>query len=273
MTVTHTMGLQAPDEHLLVIDFDFFFPNPMEGADLPGYHPVMFDWGHREAPIFLSNMIWATRAATFLRSGLALPGMVPPEGGWSAFWGRFNIALDAPMAWADSNMHAGELRADDGYSPFASVDLYDAHHDSGYHKDDIQEWLDGGTYSCEDWMLCHQLAGTPELTVHYPQWKTGAAKAERKHLPKGVITKLAMDDGQPVDKVYTSVFVCRSGAWVPSWCDPDFAAFLAASGREFEQLDDEPMDREFDIEAARRDAEAIDAAFASMREQQESATS
>lgn len=262
MTVTNHLGLHDEGEHLLVIDFDFFFPNPMEGAPVEdGYSPLMYDWGHREAPLFLSNMVWNTRAATFLRGGLPLPSMVPPEAGWGAFWARFRIDLDAPLLVADSNMHAGELRSESG-GAFESVDLYDAHHDSGYHRKSMQEWLDGGTYSCEDWMLCHQLAGTPDLTVHYPQWK--ASVMEHEVLPEGVEVAQVVDDGEPVDKTYSAVFVCRSGAWVPSWCDGEFAAFLTASGRTFEQVDTEELDRGFDVAAARRDAEAMEAAFAAL---------
>jgi hypothetical protein len=39
---------------------------------------------------------------------------------------------------------------------------------------------------------------------------------------------MTIDNGQAPNVVFDAVFVCRSGAWVPSWCDEQFGVFLEA---------------------------------------------
>jgi len=38
-----------------------------------------------------------------------------------------------------------------------------------------------------------------------------------------------LDPGGKVEGVFHRAFLCRSGAWVPSWVDPSFFAFLEAA--------------------------------------------
>ena len=36
------------------------------------------------------------------------------------------------------------------------------------------------------------------------------------------------DDGGPLAGVFSSVFACRSGGWVPAWCDEQWQEFIEA---------------------------------------------
>lgn len=244
--------------NLLVVDYDYFFPNPMESTKVAKeIDPAlrgMFDWGHSESIFFLSHALWSIRAATFLAYGHDLPQVVPPEDGWGSFWDRFTFADGATMTYADSNLHAGKIEADGPHRAFDSIHLFDAHHDSGYHANSFAKFLDTQTYSCEDWMLYQQAKGCFDLTVHYPRWKPNGLKEK---VAKGSITKQVIDDLKPLDTVFTDVFVCRSGAWVPPWCDRDFLDLIDASPLHSEQIDEEDMDREFTTDEAEAIASTI----------------
>jgi hypothetical protein len=145
---------------LLVVDWDYFFPNPMEG----GYkddNMWLYDWSHNESPLYI-HALWPSRAAGFFANGARLPEVEPS---WKTFPSRFNLSDDAVVYFGDSNGHAGNLSDSEG-DPFSDVWLYDAHHDSGYGVKSQAEWLakhsvEGGgmQFSCEDWMLIHQMQG------------------------------------------------------------------------------------------------------------------
>jgi hypothetical protein len=239
--------------HLLVIDFDFFFPNPREAEDIDSPTYFYYDWAHAESPLLLSNLIWVTRASPFLAADLPLPGIVAPEGGWQTFWDRFTFTDDATMTFADSNVHAGEISPPTGDDAFESVLLFDAHHDSGYRIDHLNDFIRAGHYSCEDWLLYQQIKGCTDLTVRYPAWKPNGVD---ESVPTGCLTQQSVDDGSPIGTVFDTVFICRSGAWVPAWCDRDFIDIVDACPVGGSQRDHQPMDRRFPMEQAQAMAQA-----------------
>ncbi|MFJ9893649.1 hypothetical protein ACIQPR_09990 [Streptomyces sp. NPDC091280] len=220
---------RSPHHRLLVVDFDFFFHNPFEG--LPAAHRgdlMLYDWAHAENDT-LRETIWSFRAEDFLRAGV-----VPPRcEGYAGFWDRFTFtSVDPPLFYADSNMYAGRLTpAHFGLTgarrePWQEVHLFDAHHDSGYlHRNgprNVEEWREAGAYSCEDWMLVHHDRGS-RLTLTYPAWRPDGDED-----PPWVPLNTDVDDGSPVPAAFDAVFLCRSGAWVPSWCDDQFTDLLDA---------------------------------------------
>lgn len=251
-------------KNLLVVDWDWFFVNPVEAGSAKDWQTLgLYDWGHAETPLNLSNGLWMIRAAGFVKAGLPLPGVTPPEGGWAAFWNRFTFADDAYCEYTDSNMYAADMVPGDGAHVWDSILIFDAHHDSGYNVSSVEEWLDRGRYSCEDWMMVHHVRGCDDLTVRYPQWKPNGPQ---ERIPDGMPTKQIVDDGQPIeDLVFDAVFICRSGAWVPPWCDRDFLALVdACPVQGFPRDDDEQLDRRFDPADVQRmiDADARAAAMA-----------
>jgi hypothetical protein len=241
-------------DHLLVIDFDFFFPNQSEMEHPDPATKGLYDWGHAEAPFFIDSPLWTIRASTFTAFDLPLPQVTVPDGGWSTFWGRFTLTDDATIAYGDSNAHAGDLQGNTIRGAYTSIHLFDAHHDSGYRVKSLGEFLDRGEYSCEDWMLYQQAKGCHDLTVHYPTWKPNGL---REKTAKGSLTRQVIDDGQPLATAFSTVYVCRSGAWVPPWCDTDFVDFIDAAPAPATQIDDALIPRSHDAVSAEEMANQI----------------
>ncbi|MGW2110017.1 hypothetical protein [Streptomyces sp. NPDC001948] len=214
---------------LLVVDFDFFFHNPREGVSAPHRGgDDLYDWAHAENRM-LREIIWPFRAEGFLRAGIEPPRCE----GYEDFWQRFTFTSDSPpLFYADSNLYAGRLTplhfALSGLNTkvWQEVHLFDAHHDSGYPHEHgpaaFEEWKELGDFSCEDWMLVHHDRGS-RLTLTYPAWRP-----DGEFHPPMIPLHTTVDDGHEVATPFDAVFLCRSGAWVPSWCDDQFTELLAA---------------------------------------------
>lgn len=208
--------------NLLVVDFDFFFPEPESDPDF------MYDWGHKESPLFI-EMLWNNRAAAFVSNGLDLPTTTGEE---DYFWDRFKFSKDARLFVSESNAQAASPHITDFLSNcpdplIRSVWLYDAHHDCGYQGPDmdVEKLLEDGRFSCENWMILYKALGA-KLHVRYPSWKPWAMEAEPVPPIKVDRQVDVVGDNNPDDVVFDAVFLCRSGAWVPTWCDEQFFSFL-----------------------------------------------
>jgi hypothetical protein len=206
----------------LVVDWDYFFPNPsLSKGGCERRDWLLFDWASGEADdgtdwlvgVGMGQELWQIRARSFLCYGFDLPMCA----GWKGFWDRFTGLAGVPMRFADSNLFsAPEYFLPEDGGRWDRIDLYDAHHDSGYKHQ--------GHVHCGNWMLWHRKMGTRDLRVHYPAWRNavdGAGEA-----PPVIKVDRSIDDGAPVDVRYQRVFVCRSGSWVPPWCDEDFDRFV-----------------------------------------------
>ncbi|MEV0445163.1 hypothetical protein AB0I84_23280 [Streptomyces spectabilis] len=71
-------------------------------------------------------------------------------------------------------------------------------------------------------MLLHHDRGS-HLSLTYPAWRP-----QGDSTPPLVPLRTTVDDGSPVADPFDAVFLCRSGAWVPSWCDDQFTDLLTA---------------------------------------------
>jgi hypothetical protein len=180
VTVENSHPPSALDGRLLVVDFDFFFPNPLDAEH-----------------------------------GIDLPRCQPTDG----FWDRFTLATNVLLA-ADSNAYAGPLAWEEAG---AEVLLYDAHHDAGYRRS-FDDYRATGKFDCEDWTFPHHEAGA-RISVRYPPWRDRWPVLEPT--PR-IPVQRATDNGEAVNGVFTTVFACRSGAWVPAWCDDQWQQFIDA---------------------------------------------
>lgn len=225
--------------HLLVVDWDYFFPNPLESGckPRPGEDPILYDWGHSES-MFMIDDIWGTRIEGFERNGLTVPDV---DQRWRKFADRFSIDDDAVIKFAESNTFAGSR----GYvgDDFESVWLFDAHHDL-YQHTSVDDFLkkntspEGTQISCEDWMFWHKSCGS-DLVWRFPDWHEiwkEVHEDDDLDIAREVNLDWKVDDWQPVDVEFTDVFICRSGAWVPPWCDDEFNEFIHSFGRDTEQV-------------------------------------
>ena len=236
------MGSRA--RNLLVIDWDYF------GVEESEKYPMMYDWGHREAPLFIEGL-WPMRAAAFLARACPLPRLSGKQVG---FWDRFRFARGAVCHVSESNvMAASDAILPTRLKTWDSVWLYDAHHDAGYRS--FWEIYRSTTLDCGEWSLAFLSRGATHH-VRYPRWKTWAFKVEPyagfDELYRHRIDR-AFDDEAPNPVRFTHVFVCRSGAWMPSWHDPAFFRFLADCPVPVNILDSLGV-REWSWREARREA-------------------
>lgn len=243
--------LSGVSHNLLVVDWDYFFPNPYDGGDYQTDQVLLYDWNHIESPFFVETL-WGGRADGFLMHDLPLPRC----SGYEHFWERFGIEPGTPLWVADSNALAG-LMEPNPYASWSSVWLFDAHHDCGY-KGTLEEFRASTRVSCEDWMIMHHDRGA-RLHVRYPTWKIHAFTCEPKPL---VPVDRKIDPGFALGVDFDGVFLCRSGAWVPPWCDDQLTEFIDAyPAGEVKNIDANYPDlvREFSEAEARLRAQGINA--------------
>lgn len=212
---------------LLVVDWDYFFPNPMAaGCDTLPRDVFLYDWQPREN-LYMIHGIWSTRAAGFMVHGLELPVVK----GFEGFWDRFTFSDEAIALYGDSNLWACNLHpyplVEDAVEgePWEKVTLFDAHHDCGY-KGTYEKWAAQDKVNCENWMLVHHQRGSALEVVH-PPWRQKVDGIESGPL---IPVERRIDTGGPVEDVFDAVYICRSGAWVPPWCDEQFTEFVDALG-------------------------------------------
>jgi hypothetical protein len=261
--------MNLPNFHkLLVVDWDFFF---MDKAGSDDREALLYDWGHREAPFFIETL-WPNRAEGFIGNNLPLPGTTGEEIG---FWNRFRFDPHAKLYFAESNSRAINTTIVSATDYFTQVWLYDAHHDAGYRHNGqtVRKLTTEGRWTCEDWMVLYSAIGA-KLHVRYPTWKTWAFEMEPKPM---VRVDRKFDDGKPpaLDRrpiTFDRVFVCRSGAWVPSWLDANFKQFIdACPVQDRTCLDGELPRREFSLEEVHRGIAERNEMFARLKEMERSA--
>lgn len=231
-------------KRLLVVDWDYFFPNVERPEDGQYMEFMLYDWGHQEGSNVMLNHIWISRAATFKRTGLPIPTTSGLE---TAFWSRFRFSNKAELFFAESNSRAASGEVERGIE---AVWLFDAHHDAGY-KGQVLDVLERGTVSCEDWMLAYR---NNELHVRYPKWRHYASEVEPTPL---INVDRQVDDEEPLPQLFHRVFVCRSGAWTPPWVDDKFIDFIAACPVQQRHNLDGIEAREFKWEWVDQDIEAL----------------
>lgn len=243
------------DRNLLVIDYDFFFPNPFEAGDSKRSDYWFFDWAHREVPMLIDD-IWPTRALSFYVKGLELPQAKVPDN----WWGLFDFTPGARLYYADSNVFALQVPSlSDLDSEFKSVWLYDAHHDSGYNIDSVDDFIEkfDGRYTCEDWMIYFQEVHESELHWRWPVWHKHYNEEGPKY-PKGVHLDAAVHNlAEKPPVAFSDVFLCRSGAWVPPWAESGFHRLLK-DAKHMKPKKIGPLSRRtHDFSSVKRDAELI----------------
>ena len=209
---------------LLSIDFDYFFPNPMLSPHAKG-DIGLYDWGHRESPLFEGPMIWNQRAAAFMSRGKALPGLSREKQG---FWERFRFTEDATLYVADSHAYAAILASQEVVT---EVWNFDAHHDAGYGSNAATDFI-----ACDNWLkVCHDDMG---ITCHvrYPLWNPDGGS---QVVAPAWADARAYDPDETLPE-FDLVFVCRSPAWVPTWHDQSFLHLVYGAGLDLEDIGDNP---------------------------------
>jgi hypothetical protein len=211
---------------LLSIDFDYFFPESQSDPQ------ALYDWGHRESKLFIEDL-WEIRASGFLANKMDLPGLSGEE---QTFWKRIKVINDAPLYLAESHAYACDEQIirrfmDDerrGYTN--AIWSFDAHHDLGYHDGTVSDLLKG-KIDCGTWLLYYFLRWDATIHVRYPRWKRNACQSDGLLDTPSSLHTIDRSFCRVREKlpVFDAIFLCRSGAWVPSWLDTAFHAFAQAA--------------------------------------------
>ena len=184
---------------LLSVDFDYFF-----------HEDPMWSWDHHENfSEQLANVIWHTRAADFITHDKPLPELTGQQ---RDFWSRVTLPKRARV-YIDESHDAIRHLFDKPWDEIVSVD---AHHDAGY---DIKRR--GRAPDCGNWVLDALNYGAT-VQVLYPTWRHQHREGRQ---PRRGGLRIGFDTGGHLGK-FDAVFVCRSGAWVPPWCDQDWSRFI-----------------------------------------------
>ena len=217
----------------LSIDFDFFTrENPL------------WDWGHRETgnPMW-DHIMWHSRLSQFASVGVDpmqetnpdVHSPIRPGTFWDVMARSGLDVSGARLHIADSHMYGAFSHGLDG----RSVVHIDAHHDLGYHDlKTTRKNLREQNADCADWLLhvLHRNKGarteqylspwaSPEghwmdLPVAKRVRQTGLHLSERDRIEATGLPGLTL-----TGKVST-VFICKSGTWVPPWWDHLFVQFI-----------------------------------------------
>jgi hypothetical protein len=189
---------------ILSIDFDYFFPDSS-----------WFDWGHNENMLFLET-IWSIRAADIhlKTKQSAIDYYVPtiPTDFWSLIKNKPNLFI------AESHTRICQL-----LNTKNIIYNLDAHHDCGYNYNK--------SVDCGNW-ASHALTINSKVHIIYPTWRKTSPEHKSLSQPTSISYKL------PKPQNYDVVFVCRSGCWVPTWCDTEFQKFITDSKLQVTKLDD-----------------------------------
>lgn len=202
------------------IDWDFFFKEEED-----------WDWGHREALIFL-ELMWYHRFESFALSPRLgqqdLEQFYQP----SPLYKHFKTKLEAlgfdfsnaVLVVGDSNLGA--------WSTFSSLPVtyvynFDYHHDVAYH--DLNTQVDCGNWLGQLLRKKKQLSAT----VVYPTQerlkrefkfplKGRTANMIEGWLMKSRLGSKAIKTLEPKKRKVSFLFICRSGCWTPPWADTKF---------------------------------------------------
>ena len=192
-------------DKLLSVDWDFFFPIPEDDI------AALYDWGHNENIPFMSNGIWEFRASSFIRSVIPLPRTNGEE---NNFWQRFTFQDNTTLYYSDSHCRVFNQLVLKG------IDIiwnFDAHHDA-YHS--IKEVEKQGKVTCDNWVTA-VIMNDIKVKNFFPKWKTWDMKGK-------VSIPYQKDNGKKFHESFQKIFICRSGAWTPTWIEDSFWQFINA---------------------------------------------
>jgi hypothetical protein len=221
----------------LNIDFDFFVKED-----------PTWDFQHAETA-FHTDILWGLRASSMLLNGvdlikqMSVDNQNPTPGQFIAALKTLPFTYDKPkFIVAESHAYAFK-----GYKKAHDLVInFDAHHDLGYHSaSKLRQWAAEGKWEAGSWLgsLLRQTADLEAMIV-YPPWRSYSEWREYRKSENSTDSLHARVDvivwqgselftydlleryGASTKFVVDSVFVCRSGAWVPPWNDMQFSMFV-----------------------------------------------
>jgi len=197
------------EKFILSVDWDYFFP------DL-----IPYDWGHQESAMFY-EMLWHVRVSNrnLMTKEKALDVVKPDPKLLDGFWDR--VCPKHPKKLIIAESHASiEHYITEG----STVYNFDQHHD-------IQYGFGLDKLDCGNWAgraLKKNLL--KKYVLVYPPWRQKIREGE----PEQIASPHSDPPYDPVEIFYDvpadlpkfdTVFLCRSYAWTPTWCDDAWLEF------------------------------------------------
>lgn len=237
----------------------------------------LMDWGASESHSeVLQDMIWNARLSAFFSVGIDPRdhiGMIPGKVTFPAEFVRHIknnfIGLEsARTLYADSHAMAAYVMADVRYRTDRhfeedehelrdlTVVHFDTHHDMGYDTELVRREQKQGVSDCASW-LWHALdqGHVDRVIFVQPDWlkKTAWTRviegleenyAHVREILDRVVpmswsewVKNPIGTKKTFERIPHTVFICRSGAWVPPWLDPEFDHFVHNFGQDPIKMD------------------------------------
>ena len=192
---------------VLSVDWDYFFPNV-----------AWYDWGHQETEFFI-QMSWHLRCGNHnMKTGeRAIEAVNPDKKLLTNFWEKRLSNIPNALFIAESHASIYHWLHDFHIDELVN---FDQHHDLGYPS--AKGYLECGNWAGK--MLNEKRI--KQYTLVYPPWRNRKKEIE-EDTPKRKNVFIEHDHRQIAKSEYDAVFICRSGAWTPSWCDDDFHRFVS----------------------------------------------
>ncbi len=190
------------------IDWDYFFPNS-----------IFYDWGHNEN---FPDMLWNIRADNipilnkkYNEKDIALHNYIPDQNKLKDFWNNIKIKENLNLIITESHLDISYIF--DSILLYDEISIYnfDAHHDIYSSEEELD---------CGNWAY-HFLNSDESIThyhIIYPEWRK--TEPDMKiDMKIDINTHYQIPDNLPI---FDILFICRSGAWTPSWADDDWINFI-----------------------------------------------
>ena len=197
--------------NVLSIDWDYFFP------DL-----IPYDWGHSEHIPLLLEAIWSHRAScrNYNTRERAVDVVKPDPKLINSFWKKLNLACD-PLHLVVSESHKDLYtilkQIKDEHNRKCTVWSFDQHHDLGYLKDAKLDCGNWAQHAFEDGLM-------KKMHLVYPAWRRETPESGNWKTKKVTVSHLPPRGALP--QFFAVIFICRSGAWTPTWCDNRWIKFI-----------------------------------------------
>lgn len=188
--------------NILSIDWDFFFP------DFSG-----FDWGaDDDTHPHIEEFIWYTRFYNRNYSTGQYAYQLRPKFESFLEWIKGRVNFDRALI---TDSHKSILKA---IKPGAAVWNFDQHHDAGYYREKgIPKVFDSGNWALHSYIEKYNLI--------YPEWRKVFKEPSSDLVEYGVSY---WGDEVVIPRRFDILFICRSGAWTPPWCDRWWIEFVHA---------------------------------------------
>jgi hypothetical protein len=176
---------------------------------------MWYDWGHKEEPLFM-EFLWQIRATNrnLKTREWAVDQMRVDRNRRHNFWKK--VCPDPNVAFlyvTESHKDIFDMLKGLSFGNM-SVWNFDAHNDLSYSNRTTKECDNWAWWALQDSLI-------QEYHIVYPEWRL----QDEEDFPIQP-SSLHYEIPAELPPRFDAVFVCRSSAWTPSWCDDAWLRFV-----------------------------------------------